>query len=80
MNLILAAIVNEYDNSIEEMRTERRNTSNENLKKAFAILDSEGKGRIDRETVMGLFCILNEDFPEFRFLDDDDTKVRISEK
>ena len=76
MNIILAAVVNEYDNSIEEMRTERRNTSKENLKEAFAILDSEGKGKIDRETVMGLFCILNEDFPEFRFLDDDDTKVR----
>lgn len=35
----------------------------------------EINGRIDRETVMALFLILNDDFPEVRTIPADDAKL-----
>jgi two pore calcium channel protein len=75
MNLVLAAVFNEYQLAFQTRKQDRTKASDENLRKAYALMDSEGMGRIDQETVMALFCILNEDFPEFRTLSDEDTKL-----
>jgi len=75
MNIVLASIVNEYDTAVSERKQNHRQNATANLNKAFDLMDNRGTGRIDRETVMALFCILNEDFPEFRTLSDDDTKL-----
>jgi len=75
MNVILASVVNEYDSAKEARRTKRIMLRNDNLKKAFGLMDWEKKGRIDRGTVMALFVILNEDFPEFRRLSNEEAKL-----
>jgi hypothetical protein len=65
MNVILSSVVGEYDSAVENRQKERINLSERNLKEAFRLLDSAGSGRIDRDIVMALFFILNEDFPEY---------------
>jgi hypothetical protein len=64
MNVILASVVNAYDNELERRKTSGKEISDKNLHEAFKILEHDGS--IDRETVMALFLILNEDFPEVR--------------
>ena len=75
MNLILAAVVDEYDKSILERRENSKKAAQTCLRKAYKLLDPQGCGRIDRETVMALFFILNDDFPEFRKLSKEDTSL-----
>jgi len=75
LNIILASVVNEYDEATAERKAEADQAANDNLKEAFTLMDVHKNGRIDRETVMALFTILNEDFPEFRHLSDDETKL-----
>ena len=64
MNVILASVVNAYDNELERRKISGKETSDKNLHEAFKLLENNGK--IDRESVMALFCILNKDFPELR--------------
>ena len=75
MNVILSSVVGEYDAAVESRKNDRSNLAKKNLKEAFQLLDPRQTGRIDRETVMALFIILNEDFPEIRTLSDDDMKL-----
>jgi two pore calcium channel protein len=75
MNIILASVVNEYDTAVKNRQKEHVQASTDKLKKAYQLMDSHDTGRIDQETVMALFWILNEDFPEFRTLSEDDTKL-----
>lgn len=75
LNIILASIVNEYDEAAAARKTDATQAAHDNLKEAFTLMDVHENGRIDRETVMALFAILNEDFPEFRHLSDDETKL-----
>jgi two pore calcium channel protein len=64
MNVILASVVNAYDNELDRRKTVRKEMSKKDLQEAFELMQHDGS--IDRETVMALFLILNEDFPEFR--------------
>ena len=66
MNVVLASVVNAYDNELDRRKDSQNLLTFTNLSKAFALLDPKKTGTIDRETVMALFYILNEDFPEFR--------------
>lgn len=75
MNVILSSVVGEYETAIETRMKERINLTERNLKEAFRLMDPTNSGRIDRDIVMALFFILNEDFPEIRRLSDDDTKL-----
>jgi two pore calcium channel protein len=87
MNVILATVCNEYDTSVAEHRVESTKLSTTNLKKAFSLLmrhENESTSKdssmgsfdtIDRETVIDLLTILNNDFPEFRRLSQDDTHI-----
>jgi two pore calcium channel protein, plant len=78
INLVLAQVINQYDSAVENHRKRYVENSRQNLAQAFELLrqSSDCKGdRIDRSTVMDLFSILNLDFPEFRTLSDDDTKL-----
>ena len=88
MNVILAQVVNEYDTAVLERRQDHADMTKRNLTKAYQLLtkqegvgegttsdekvDDSKRERIDRKTVMDLFCVLNEDFPEFRSLSDED--------
>ena len=59
MNVILASVANAYNTAIDNRKRHYANVRNENLKEAFQYMDPDGTGRIDRETVMALFVILN---------------------
>ena len=75
MNVILSSVVGEYVSALENRQKELSSLAEKNLEDAFRLMDPKRTGRIDRETVMALFYILNEDFPEVRTLSDDDTKL-----
>lgn len=76
MNLILASIFNTYEEEIENRKKTRKQIQNDNLTEAFHLMDSNpSTGTISRETIMSLFFILNEDFPEIRSLSEDETKM-----
>ena len=75
MNLILAAVVNGYNETIERRKRVRTEIAQESLTQAFELLDQKKAGFIDRESIMALFLILNEDFPEIRRLSEDETKL-----
>lgn len=64
MNVILASVVNAYDNELDRRRIDAKETSQKDLHEAFDLMQHNGS--VDRETVMALFLILNDDFPEFR--------------
>ena len=68
MNLILASVVNAYDSVMAERKRSRKEIASRNLTEAFKLMDPTNVGHIDRETIMALLFILNEDFPEFRTL------------
>jgi hypothetical protein len=75
MNVILASVANAYDNAVVNRKEMHATLRSKNLKAAFQYMDPTGKGHIDRDTVMALFLILNLDFPDFRTLSNDDTKL-----
>lgn len=82
MNVILASVVNEYDQGVQRQREEHETNSSENLIQAYQLLAEEenklhtpNKDSIDRSTVMELFTILNDDFPEVRKLSTDETNL-----
>jgi len=76
MNVILASVVNTYDNLHEAFEKERENKSQTNLKHAFDELRLNPKDTtIDRETIMALLIVLNEDFPQLREIPEDEAKI-----
>jgi hypothetical protein len=75
MNLILAAVVDEHERAEIERTQQHQKDATVNLKGAYELMDYADTGRIDRDTILALFTILNTDFPEFRTLTDDDTKL-----
>lgn len=74
-NVILASIVNAYDNETEQRFELRKKAMEKNLRHAFHILDENNTGRIDRDTIMALFLVLNEDFPDIRRIPPDNAKL-----
>lgn len=68
MNVVLASVVNAYDNDLEERKAKLARVTARNLNNAFDLLDSDKTGKIDRHTVMGVFYILNVDFPEIKYV------------
>ena len=75
MNVILASVVNSYDNELDRRREEGSQLAKEKFGAAYELLDFGNKGSIDRDTVMALFAILNEDFYEFRKIPPDEAKL-----
>ena len=75
MNLILASVLNTYDEEINGRKKSRKKISNENLTKAFELMDPDKNGAVSREDIMALFTILNQDFPEIHSLSADEAKV-----
>mmetsp|Transcript_61551 Transcript_61551/g.181897 ORF Transcript_61551/g.181897 Transcript_61551/m.181897 type:complete len:558 (-) Transcript_61551:117-1790(-) len=64
MNVILALVVNSYNNEVDARRQQIKNISKDNLKMAFKLMDIDEQGWIDREAIMTIFLVLNEDCPE----------------
>jgi two pore calcium channel protein len=75
MNVILASVVNSYDNELDRRREEGSKLSEEKFGAAFELLDYNNRGSIDKDTVMALFAILNEDFYEFRKIPPDEATL-----
>jgi len=75
MNLILASVVNAYDGTIGRRKQVRSDIAQESLTQAFELMDTNKVGYIDRKSIMALFLVLNEDFPEIRRLSEDETKL-----
>ena len=75
MNLILASAVNAYDENIEDRKRFRKEIAKENLDKAFHLMDANNTGLIHRETIMALFFILAQDFPEVRSMTSEEAKI-----
>ena len=75
LNVILSSIYNEYQEAMETRQKTRVKMARENLIEAYHALDPKGMGHIDRETVMAIFFILNEDFPEIPRISDEETKL-----
>eukprot|EP00521_Asterionellopsis_glacialis_P014788 CAMPEP_0195301872 /NCGR_PEP_ID=MMETSP0707-20130614/30087_1 /TAXON_ID=33640 /ORGANISM="Asterionellopsis glacialis, Strain CCMP134" /LENGTH=536 /DNA_ID=CAMNT_0040364959 /DNA_START=53 /DNA_END=1666 /DNA_ORIENTATION=- len=76
MNVILASVVNTYDNLHNANEMEREVKSQANLKKAFDNLRLfPGDKTIDRETIMALLIVLNEDFPQLREIPENEAKI-----
>jgi len=68
MNIILATVVNGYNDETEARKQRIRDLNNENLKLAFKLLDVDKQGSIDCEAVMSIFLVLNENCPEIRHI------------
>jgi hypothetical protein len=68
MNIILASVVNSYDNDTEAREKMLDEMIQHNLKQAFQLLCKEGTDRINRDTIMSLFLVLNEDFHDIRYV------------
>lgn len=75
MNLILASVVNTYDDVIKDRNKAKQEYEQAKLREAFEIMDVDKTGTIDRETIMTLFRILNNDFPEFPHISSRDAKI-----
>lgn len=74
-NLILASIVNSYDDEMKQRKDNRKSYEEAKLTEAFQIMAKGDKSTIDRATIMTLFRILNKDFPEFRHISSRDAKL-----
>eukprot|EP00538_Stauroneis_constricta_P004156 CAMPEP_0119569620 /NCGR_PEP_ID=MMETSP1352-20130426/42192_1 /TAXON_ID=265584 /ORGANISM="Stauroneis constricta, Strain CCMP1120" /LENGTH=871 /DNA_ID=CAMNT_0007619201 /DNA_START=149 /DNA_END=2764 /DNA_ORIENTATION=+ len=75
MNLILASVVNAYDSAITFRKKNRQKHTIGNLTRAFQLMDYKEEGEIDSETIMAVFYVLNNDFPDFRYVPDEETKI-----
>lgn len=75
MNLILASVVNTYDDAMENRKKKRKADEDRKLSQAFHMMDQDGEGRIGKDTIMTLFNVLNKDFPEFRQISPRDAKL-----
>lgn len=75
MNLVLASVVNAYDETIETRKKLRKEVALESLTEAFHLMDPRNTGRVTRDHIMALFVVLNEDFPEIRELSEEETKL-----
>lgn len=58
-NVILASVANAYNAGVDKRKQLLAHIRNEDLSEAFRHMDPNGTGRIDRDTVMALFLILN---------------------
>ena len=66
MNLFLATVVNGYNDEVEARKIRLNDVTRENLRLAFRLLDSEKKGWIEKEVIMSVFLVLNNDCDEIR--------------
>lgn len=75
MNVILASVVNTYDDAMDDRKENRKAKEHAQLSEAFDLMDMDKCGIIDRDTIMTLFRILNKDFPEFPQIRSRDAKL-----
>lgn len=68
MNMVLGSVVDSYDTAMENRKVAEETLTRSNLARAFELMDPLGTGQVDQETIMALFVVLNEDFPEIRRL------------
>ena len=68
MNVVLATVVNSYNNSNIEYQKKRLESVNTKMMNAYSLLDPHGVGWIEKEDVMAVFTVLNEDCPEVRYV------------
>jgi Ion transport protein len=64
-----------YDEDIEARKQSRKALSKDLLTRAFEVMDQNKTGRIGHESIMALFLILNDDYPEIRTLSEEETLI-----
>jgi Ion transport protein len=69
MNVILAAIVQEYEAAVEQRRADRQQRAADLLEKAFMLLHDPRTTRVDRSTLMALLDVLRDDMGDATFRD-----------
>jgi hypothetical protein len=82
MNLVLATVVEHYQLTIKDQKEREGKLVQENLAAAFQLMDPlfefhnpEKQGNLDKTTIIKLVRVLNEDFPELRYLDGEETEA-----
>ena len=68
MGVVLASVVNSYQNDDDMRKAVIKELRQRNLQQAFELLDDKGEGWVDRETIMGVFLVLNQDIPQIRYI------------
>ena len=68
MGVVLASVVNSYQNDDDMRKAKIKEMRQKNLQQAFKLLDERGEGWVDRETIMGVFLVLNQDVPQVRYI------------
>lgn len=68
-------LVYSYTEDIEARKHSRKALSKELLTRAFEVMDRNKSGRIGRESIMALFLILSEDYPEIRSLSEEEKLI-----
>jgi Ion transport protein len=66
MNIILASVVNAYDNELESRREIQSRLMHEKLSTAFDLMDPNETGRVHHDCIMELFSTLHHNFNDFR--------------
>ena len=75
MGVVLASIVNSYQNDDDMRKAKIKELRQKNLLQAFQLLDKNEEGWVDRETIMSVFLVLNEDCPEIRYIPPEEAEL-----
>eukprot|EP00980_Cylindrotheca_fusiformis_P019093 scaffold6440_cov124-Cylindrotheca_fusiformis.AAC.7 len=71
--MVLGSVVDSYDEAMANQKEDEEKLLHRNLSRAFELMDPIRTGGVDQETIMALFVVLNEDFPEIRRLSEVET-------
>lgn len=82
MNVILGSVINSYNEAQQEESSRYRKDAEKHLNSAFNILiQNELKTRsetgecIEKATVMAVFETLNEDFPNIKYISEEEAEI-----
>ena len=68
MNVILASVVNSYNNSEQSYEDKKAADIKRNMNDAYELLDQDNQGWVGKKIIMEIFRILNEECPEIRYV------------
>lgn len=75
MNVILGAIYENYTNLREGFAAKQQEEGVKNLKKAYKLLKKDDNGEVSKNSIMALFCLINQNFPGMRYVPDEEAEV-----
>ena len=75
MGVVLASVVNSYQNDDDMCKAKIKELRQKNLQQAFQLLDQNEEGWVNREMIMGVFMVLNQDVPQIRYIPPDQAEL-----